>query len=313
MKRERFLSGMRPTGVFHLKHYLVTRLWVELQKEMDCFLGIYDLLALTTDDPKKIRDQTLDIFREWLICGIDPKQTVIFAQSQIPEHAQMLQLLLELTPLKLLENGVVLRRKKQDKESPTAGIIAYPLQELADVLLFGAPNVSSSLVGNVQIVRKVVRKLRQRHLFDNSILPIPSILVEPILPIPGFDGKRTSSKKGNFISLHDEREQVFHKVMQIPSCRTGYSECAVCRYFDVIGADLCPVAKWCLENEKGCYECKLGLPQKLWDFMADYRERAESFSLSDADVLEVFVECNRRAREYSRESLEKFYKALKFS
>ena len=91
-QRQRVLSGMRPTGPFHMGH-LVGALdnWASLQDEYDCFFFVADLHALTSDyaDPSRIRDWALENLASWLAAGIDPERSTLFIQSEVPEHSEL--------------------------------------------------------------------------------------------------------------------------------------------------------------------------------------------------------------------------------
>jgi len=86
------LSGMRPTGRMHVGHLKgVLENWVKLQENYKCYFEVADWHALT-DEPtrnKEVLRNTLDMVKDWLAVGIDPKKSVIFRQSLVPQHAEI--------------------------------------------------------------------------------------------------------------------------------------------------------------------------------------------------------------------------------
>lgn len=83
---------MRPTGKLHLGHLFgVLRNWNELQKEYDCFFEVADLHALTTEysNPQEIRENTIEMVKDWLASGIDPDRSTLFVQSEVMEHTYL--------------------------------------------------------------------------------------------------------------------------------------------------------------------------------------------------------------------------------
>jgi tryptophanyl-tRNA synthetase len=86
------LSGMRPTGRMHVGHLKgVLENWVKLQENYKCYFEVADWHALT-DEPTRNREilrNTLDMVKDWLAVGIDPKRSVIFRQSLVPQHAEI--------------------------------------------------------------------------------------------------------------------------------------------------------------------------------------------------------------------------------
>ena len=82
--KKKIMSGMRPTGKFHLGHYLgVIDNWVKLQDEYDCYFSVADWHALTTkyDKTETLRQDIIDVVMDWLACGVDPDKNTIYLQS----------------------------------------------------------------------------------------------------------------------------------------------------------------------------------------------------------------------------------------
>lgn len=172
----RILSGMRPTGNLHLGHYHgVIKNWVNLQYEHECYFMVADLHALTThyyDETKSIQDRIYDMVVDWLACGIDPAQAIIFTQSHVPAHAQLHLLLSMVTPLSWLER-VPTYKDQQEKLSgrdlDTYGFLGYPLLQSVDILLYGAKYVpvGEDQVCHVELTREVARRFN--HLYGREI------------------------------------------------------------------------------------------------------------------------------------------------
>src|SRR5258708_34213619 len=97
----RILSGMRPTGRFHLGNYLgAAKNWVELQNDHDCYYFISDYHALTTEpDGHTVESKVFDLTADLLAAGIDPKRSVLYLQPQAPEVAELSLMLSMVTPL----------------------------------------------------------------------------------------------------------------------------------------------------------------------------------------------------------------------
>src|SRR6185436_1648411 len=96
MSKPRILSGMRPTGKLHLGH-LVGALdnWVKLQDQYQCFFSIVDWHALMGEyeQSQEIRQNIFDMALDWLACGIDPAKSIIFVQSDVPQHLELQMIL----------------------------------------------------------------------------------------------------------------------------------------------------------------------------------------------------------------------------
>src|SRR5438128_863624 len=171
-KKSRVLSGMRPTGRLHIGHYFgALQNWVRLQNDpaYDCFYFIADWHALTSDyaDTSAIAENTLQIMIDYLAAGLDPKKSVIFQQSVIPEHAELHLLLSMVTPLGWLERVPTYKEALEnvrDKDLHTYGFLGYPVLQCGDIVMYserGMPlmvPVGEDQVSHVEISREIVRR-----------------------------------------------------------------------------------------------------------------------------------------------------------
>ncbi len=182
-KKSRVLSGMRPTGRLHIGHYFgALQNWVRLQNDplYECFYFIADWHALTSDyaDTSAIAENTLQIMIDYLAAGLDPKKSVIFQQSVIPEHAELHLLLSMVTPLGWLERVPTYKEALEnvkDKDLHTYGFLGYPVLQCADIVIYGEEGVplvvpvGEDQVSHVELSREIVRKFNFH--FGLEILP----------------------------------------------------------------------------------------------------------------------------------------------
>jgi tryptophanyl-tRNA synthetase len=163
---------MRPTGRLHIGHYFgALQNWVRLQNdpEYDCFYFIADWHALTThyaEDTRRVPQNTIEITTDYLAVGLDPNKSVIFQQSQIPEHAELHLLLSMVTPLEWLERVPTYKDQIQqlaEKDLSTYGFLGYPLLQTADIVLYSQAGVSlfvpvgEDQVPHIELGREIVR------------------------------------------------------------------------------------------------------------------------------------------------------------
>jgi tryptophanyl-tRNA synthetase len=171
-KKKRVVSGMRPTGRLHIGHYFgALQNWVRLQNDpsYECFYFIADWHALTSDyaDTSAIAQNTIEIMTDYLAAGLDPKKSVIFQQSLVPEHAELHLLLSMVTPLGWLERVPTYKEALEnirDKDLHTYGFLGYPCLQTADIVIYseqGVPlvvPVGEDQVSHVEISREIVRR-----------------------------------------------------------------------------------------------------------------------------------------------------------
>lgn len=135
---KRVLSGVKPSGEMTLGNYLgALRQWVEVSHSMDCFFSVVDLHALTEpQDPKLLRQRTLDIARFFIAAGIDPNKSTIFVQSHVRAHAQLGWLMECVVGMGELNRMVAFKEKSEHKETVSAALFNYPALMAADILLY---------------------------------------------------------------------------------------------------------------------------------------------------------------------------------
>ena len=173
-RRERVLSGMRPTGALHLGHYHgALKNWVRLQRDYECFYFVADWHALTTHYEERgvIEKNVYDMVVDWLAAGIDPDNATIFIQSRLPEHAELFTLLAMGTPLGWLERVPTYKdqmEKLKDRDLATYGFLGYPLLQAADILIYKAAYVpvGEDQSPHVELTREVARRFN--HLYGRE-------------------------------------------------------------------------------------------------------------------------------------------------
>ena len=137
--KKRIFSGAQPTGELHIGNYLgALKNWVALQDEYESFYCIVNLHAITLpQDPKTLRQKTLDLARIYLAAGIDPERSTIFIQSDVPEHAELTWILSCIARMGELERMTQFKDKgKGNAERAGVGLFTYPVLMAADILLY---------------------------------------------------------------------------------------------------------------------------------------------------------------------------------
>src|SRR6266566_3380826 len=178
----RVFSGIQPSGELHIGNYLgAVQNWVRLQTQHDCLFSIVDLHAITQPyDAATLASLTLDMAVSLYAVGLDPEKCIVFVQSHVAEHTDLNWLLTSVTPLGELERQTQFKDKAQRQESVPAGLLAYPILQAADVLLYKASlvPVGEDQVQHLELMREVAHKCRtagwgcldcKRVLADNMI------------------------------------------------------------------------------------------------------------------------------------------------
>ena len=182
-KKNRVLSGMRPTGKLHIGHYFgALQNWVRLQNDpaYECFYFVADWHALTSDyaDTSAVAQNTIEIVTDYLAAGLDPQKSVIFQQSLVPEHAELHLLLGMVTPLGWLERVPTYKEQIEnvkEKDLHTYGFLGYPALQTADIVMYCEPGTSlfvpvgEDQVSHVELSREIVRRFNLFYGLDLRI------------------------------------------------------------------------------------------------------------------------------------------------
>lgn len=289
VKKQRVLSGMRPTGPLHWGNYFgALKNWVALQETYACHFFIADWHSLTTEyaDPSKIQEWSREVLLDWLAAGLDPDRAVLFVQSHVPEHAELHLLLSMLTPLGWLERVPSFKEMREElssKDLNMYGFLGYPLLQTADILLYKTDcvPVGEDQVAHIELTREIVRRFH--FLYKKDLFPEPQPLLTRTPRVPGLDGRKMSKSYGNAIYLKDDAETVRQKIMP------AVTDPARKRRQDPGNPDVCLIYDYhrlfsdqatrdyvnveCRRAGIGCVDDKKILLEKIESVMAPMRER----------------------------------------
>ncbi|MDZ7966972.1 MAG: tryptophan--tRNA ligase [Nostoc sp. DedSLP03] len=229
MGKQRVLSGVQPTGNYHLGNYLgAIRNWVEGQSEYENYLFVADLHAITVPhDPKQLAADTYTLAALYLACGLDLNHSTIFVQSHVSAHSELTWLLNCITPLNWLQDMIQFKEKAvKQGENVSAGLLDYPVLMSADILLYQADKVpvGEDQKQHLELTRDIAARLN--HQFgkpEQPVLKLPDPLIrkEGARVMSLADGTRKMSKSDpselSRISLLDSPEQIQYKIKR---CKT---------------------------------------------------------------------------------------------
>ena len=174
----RTLTGIQPSGLLHIGNYFgAMRPAIEAQARGECFFFIADYHSMTSLlDPAERRRNTFGVALDWLACGLDPKHSVFWRQSDVPEVAELMWIIGTLTPMGLLERAHSYKDKTAKGLSPNFGLFSYPVLMAADILLFDANRVpvGRDQKQHVEMTRDIAIKFNQTY-GATFVVPEPEI------------------------------------------------------------------------------------------------------------------------------------------
>jgi tryptophanyl-tRNA synthetase len=213
----RILSGIQPSGALHLGNYFgMMRPAIELQEKGEAFYFIADYHSMTSlFDANERRKNTLDVALDFLACGLDPKKSVFFKQSDVPEVTELSWLLSTVTPMGLLERAHSYKDKVAKGISPSHGLFAYPVLMAADILIYDSNvvPVGRDQKQHVEMTRDIAIKFNEQY-GQTFVIPEPQIRDEVALVL-GVDGQKMSKSYGNTIEIFGDEKSLRKKIMGI--------------------------------------------------------------------------------------------------
>ena len=352
--RKVILTGDRPTGKLHLGHYVGSlQRRVELQNsgefdEINILIADDQALTDNYDNPKKIRDNIIEVALDYLSVGIDPDKSTICIQSALPAlHALSFYYLNLVTTQRLSRNPTVKAEMKQkgysgenenDNEAGLpAGFFTYPVSQAADITAFKATTVpvGEDQLPMIEQTKEIVRRFNQ--LYQREILLEPEILLPKNTSqrrLPGIDGKAKMSKSlGNGIYLSDDENTVKTKIMSMytdPShiniADPGHVEGnTVFTYLDAFStqedfAEFLPDYA-CLDEMKEHYKrgglgdvkCKKFLLKVMENMLSPIRAERKLWENRISDVYDILYQGTEKAKETTNATLEEVRDAMRIN
>jgi tryptophanyl-tRNA synthetase len=303
-------SGIQPSGELHLGNYLgAIRTWVTLQQSYRCFYCIVDYHAITQPyEPAEMPGRARAMAIELLASGIDPDKATLFIQSEVPEHTELCWILSTVAPHGELERMTQFKDKSQHHpQNINLGLLAYPVLQAADILLYGATRVpvGEDQRQHLELAREIVRRFNARF-GETFVEPQPLFSTTP--KILGLDGQAKMSKSlGNTIALAEPEKAIWDKLRGAATDparvkRTDPGTPEKCNIYTLHKffsdeAKQAVVHAGCTTAGIGCIDCKKMLFEGMKTELAQIRERADALRADPARVDAILARGAAEARK----------------
>jgi len=316
----RILSGIQPSGTLHIGNYFgMMQPAIELQARGEAFYFIADYHSMTSlTDAAQRRQNTLDVALDFLACGLDPKKSVFYRQSDLPEVCELMWVLGTLTPMGLLERAHSYKDKTAKGISPNFGLFAYPVLMAADILMYDSNlvPVGRDQKQHVEMTRDIAIKFNQTY-GETFVIPEPEIRAE-VATVPGLDGQKMSKSYGNTVEIFGDEKSVRKKITGIKMDSRTPAEpkpdadqnLAIQLLKLVAPADVATDFENRLRaGGLGYGDLKKALFEHYWNHFAPYRARRAELAANLDYVNQVLAEGAQRARVVGGAVLQRARKA----
>ena len=322
------LTGDRPTGPLHLGHFVGSlRNRVAYQQHYQQFVMLADAQALTDnmDDTDKVHRNVVEVALDYLAVGIDPAQSTIFIQSQIPELAELTFYYLNLVTVARLERNPTvkeeIRLRNFERDIP-AGFLTYPASQAADITAFKATlvPVGEDQIPMIEQSNEIVRRFNR--ITGSEVLVESKALVPEIGRLPGIDGKAKMSKSlGNTINLGASPDEIraavkkvytdpLHLRVQDPGHLEGNVAFIYLDAFDTEQTALAEMKAHYVRGGLGDSIVKARLETVLQELLAPIRARREALAEDRGYIMHMLKEGTFKARSVAAQTADQVKAAL---
>lgn len=303
MNKKRLLTGLQSTGDLHIGNYFgALKPFVEMYCDYESHLMVADLHALTTvRDPKEMRENIIGVVKDYLAVGVDPKEAIIFKQSDVPEHTELAWMFECLVTVPFLMQAHAYKDKVAKGFEPNAGLFNYPMLMAADILLYDAEvvPVGEDQRQHIEYAREASTKFN--NAYGDTFTAPKEMILKGVGVVPGIDGQKMSKSYKNTIPLFGSKDEVAKAVMSIVTDSSGERPEHVYAIHSLLKseAELAPV----YEENKGKYKnLKEALIEDLEAVLSPMREKRNA--ITDAEVASVLKEGSERARARASEKMK---------
>ena len=319
---DRIFSGIKPTGKLHIGNYLgAIKNWVELQDKYECIYSIVDYHAMTVPyDPQELRENTIELAVDLLASGIDPKKSIFFLQSHVPEHTELAWILDTITPVAELNRMTQFKEMSADLgASVNTGLLNYPVLQAADILIYKTQYVpvGEDQKQHLELTRTLARKFNNRF---GETFPLPKTLLTKTPRIRGLKDptKKMSKSLGedHYIALADEPEVIQDKIKRAVTDTgpdDGKMSPGVANLFGLLkifGSEKY-YEKFDQEYKSGkikYVELKKALGKAVADYFADFREKRKELLDNREGVEKILEEGATKASQIAQENIKEVKK-----
>ncbi len=220
---QKLFTGLQPSGSLHIGNYFgALKPAVEMCKAYDGMLMVADYHALTTlKDGNALRENIVSVVKDYVAAGLDPEKTVIFKQSDVPEHTELSWIFQCLVTVSFLQLAHAFKDKVAKGLEANAGLFAYPMLMAADILLYDTDvvPVGEDQRQHLEYAREAAAKFN--NTYGHTFKEPREMILESVAVVPGTDGRKMSKSYGNTVPLFGSKDEIAKAVMSIVTSTGG--------------------------------------------------------------------------------------------
>ena len=322
----RILTGIQSTGRPHLGNILGAikpAIALANKAENDSFLFIADLHSLTQiKNAEELKNNTFQVAATWLACGLEPKKTTFYRQSDVTECTELAWYLNCFFPYQRLKLAHSFKDKSDRLEDVNSGLFAYPMLMASDILLYDADfvPVGKDQLQHLEMTRDVASRINHKH-GEVFVLPEP-LLQQDAQLIFGTDGEKMSKSRNNIIDVFDAENAIKKLINKnIVTDNTPLEEpkdpdsATIYQLYKLLATD--EESKTMAEKLKaggyGWGHAKKELLEKIVSSFLEERAKFEHYQNNPKEVEKILMEGALKAKKVAKATLERVRNSLGYN
>lgn len=225
-------SGIQPSGCITLGNYIgALKNWVNLQKDFNCLFSVVDMHSITVrQTPAELRQRCMQFLCQYIACGINPEENILFFQSHVPQHAELSWILNCYTYMGELSRMTQFKDKSaKHEDNINAGLFTYPVLMAADILLYQTDLVPVGVdqKQHLELARDIA--IRFNHVYGDTFV-VPEGYIPPVgarvmsLQEPTSKMSKSDPNPNGYIWILDEPDVIMRKLKRAVTDSDGVIE-----------------------------------------------------------------------------------------
>ena len=325
--KKRVFSGIQPTGCITLGNYIgAVKNWVSLQEEYDCIFSVVDMHSITVrQDPKELRKRCMQFLCQYIACGIDPENSIMFFQSHVTAHAELAWILNCFTYMGELSRMTQFKDKsKKHEENINAGLFTYPVLMAADILLYKTDLVPVGVdqKQHLELSRDIAERFNKIY---GDVFTVPEAYIPPVgarvmsLQDPTSKMSKSDPNPNGFIWILDDPDTITRKIKRAVTDSDGVIEYkegkdGINNLLSIYGAmtGVTPEDAAKEFDGKGYGDFKAAVAEVIIESLSPVREKYNELFKNKDYIEKIYKEGAEKASYLARRTLSKVHRKVGF-
>ncbi|MBR2490234.1 MAG: tryptophan--tRNA ligase [Ruminiclostridium sp.] len=321
-------SATQPSGKITLGNYLgAMRNWVRLQDDYNALYCVADMHAITVrQNPADLRRQSMELFAQFIACGLDPEKSIIFIQSHVPQHAELAWILNCYTMYGELSRMTQFKDKSASHaDNVNAGLFTYPALMAADILLYGTHcvPVGEDQRQHVELARNIAQRFNSVYgdVFTMPEAVIPKVAARVMsLSEPEKKMSKSNPNENSYVLVMDKPDAIMRKFKRAVTDSEGGiyrspEKPGVSNLIEIYSAVTGKTFEE-VENEfagKGYGDFKPAVGEAVVECLRPIREETERLLADKASLEALYRQGAEKAANIAYKTLRKVHKKVGFA